>query len=243
MKNRLIAPILGLCTCAALTLPLAGCTQPADQSPDTSDGVLRLLDFDAFIEVPLIRQGTTYSCGIAAMHSLLRWASYDLDINDEYLMEDCGTTPETGTNYQSMMDYMEATGLLEVSWRENLTAEDLKSSIQQGSVVLLPIQAWDGRETPTGEFEWFEGADYIDHWSAGHWVILCGYNDQRALFMDPSTAGTYTEMTWEDLEYRWHDSADYVDDDTPFTAVDHCGIVVTKTGTEEYDNQVVMPLR
>ena len=45
-----------------------------------------------------------------------------------------------------------------------------------------------------------------------------------------------------DLEYRWHDSADYVDDQTPFTGVDHCGMIVYKTGGEEYDPEAVMPL-
>ena len=33
--------------------------------------VTRLADFPNFTEVPLIRQGTVYSCGIACLHSLL----------------------------------------------------------------------------------------------------------------------------------------------------------------------------
>lgn len=227
-----------ICLCLLLFL-LVGCTESVESSADVS----RLSDFEEFVEIPCIRQGTTYSCGIAALHSLLRWASYDLDVNDEYLMEACGTTPETGTNYEKLMDYMEQTGLLEVTWMDTMTADDIKSSIQDGCVVMIPIQAWASKETDSGEMVWFESSDYEDYWDAGHWVIACGYNDQNALFMDPSTAGTYTQMSWEDLELRWHDSDNYVNDATPFNKVDHCGMIVSKTGTETYDHEVVMPLQ
>ena len=237
MKKKLCILLAAVLIAAGLT---AGCGEQDQASGE--DGQLMLSDFDEFVRIPLIRQGTTYSCGVAAMHSLLRWASYDLDINDEYLMADCGTTPEYGTNYQSIMDYMSSTGLLDVSQREGMTADDIKSVVQEGGVVILAIQAWDYVENEDGEIEYFEGKDYIDHWSAGHWAIACGYNEERILFMDPSTAGTYTSMTWEDLEYRWHDSADYVDDETPFTKVDHFGIIVYKTGDEVYDPDVVNPL-
>lgn len=219
---------------------LAGCSGQGKVSVD--DGQLYLSDFDKVVELPLIRQGTTYSCGVAAMHSLLRWASYDLDINDEYLMEACGTTPENGTNYQSIMDYMNDTGLLDASWQDEMTEDDIRAIINDGGVVMLPIQAWEYSEDEEGNIVYFEGKDYVDHWSAGHWAIACGYNDSNVLFMDPSTAGTYATMTWEDLEYRWHDSADYVDENTPFTGVDHCGMIVYKTGGETYDRDAVMPL-
>ena len=63
-------------------------------SNSESGAEIMLSDYPHFVEIPLIRQGTTYSCGIASMHSLLRWASYNLDINDEHLMEACGTTKE-----------------------------------------------------------------------------------------------------------------------------------------------------
>lgn len=218
---------------------LSGC----GERNESNENERLLSDYTEFVEIPLIRQGTTYSCGIAAMHSLLRWASYDLDINDEYLMEACGTTREKGTDYLSIMEYLNDTGLLEASWQENMDFDDIKNIIQNGGVVMMPIQAWDMKESASGELVWFDGEDYKDYWAAGHWVIACGYNDIRVLFMDPSTAGTYADMTWDDLELRWHDSADYVDDDTPFTSVDHCGIVVYKTGEEEYSSDVVKPLR
>lgn len=237
MMKKICACLLSILMAAGL---FAGCTDQNESAAD--EGQLTLSDFDKVVRIPLIRQGTTYSCGVAAMHSLLRWASYDLDINDEYLMEDCGTTPENGTSYQSIMDYMNGTGLLDVTWQEEMTSDDIKAVTDEGGVVILPIQAWDYHETESGEIEYFDGEDYIDHWSAGHWAIACGCSDSRVLFMDPSTAGTYTQMTWTDLEYRWHDSADYVDDQTPFTGVDHCGMIVYKTGGEEYDPEAVMPL-
>lgn len=113
MMKKICACLLSILMAAGL---FTGCTDQNESAAD--EGQLTLSDFDKVVRIPLIRQGTTYSCGVAAMHSLLRWASYDLDINDEYLMEDCGTTPENGTSYQSIMDYMNGTGLLDVTWQE-----------------------------------------------------------------------------------------------------------------------------
>ncbi len=220
-----------------LTVFLCGCLQKEEDVAQA-----QLSDYPQFVEVPLIRQGTTYSCGIAAMHSLLRWASYDWDINDEYLMEDCGTTRENGTTYQSILAYIQKTGELEVTWQEEMTAEELKKVINNGGVVMMPLQAWEYKETSPDEWVSFDAEDYRDYWASGHWVIACGYNDSGVLFMDPGTAGCYTAMTWADMEIRWHDSPDYIDDNTPFIKYEHCGMVVYKTGTEEYDRQVVQPL-
>ena len=211
-------------------------------SNSESGAEIMLSDYPHFVEIPLIRQGTTYSCGIASMHSLLRWASYNLDINDEHLMEACGTTKESGTAYQRLLSYMQETGQLDAEWKEKMTLEEVKNTIDAGGVVMMPIQAWESKNDSAGESTAFETDDYKDYWAAGHWVIACGYNDRSVLFMDPSTAGCYTQMPWGALDMRWHDSPDYEDGSTTFTKYEHCGLVIYKLGSEKYDPKVVKPL-
>lgn len=201
-----------------------------------------LSDFPHFVRIPLIRQGTSYTCGVAAMHSILRWHSYDGDINDERLCEACGTTAENGTAYQRIVEYLAGVDGLDASWHENMSAGDLMAVIDAGGVAMLPIQAWEYRPTASGAQALFDTEDYRDHWQGGHWVVACGYNARDVLFMDPSTAGCYARMPWDALNVRWHDSPDCTDGSAPFTRYEHCGIVVYKTNAEQYDGDIVQPL-
>ena len=201
-----------------------------------------LSDYPCRTEIPLIRQGTTYTCGIAALHSILRWASYDLDINDETLMEACGTTVENGTAWGHIIEYMLGTHLLDAEWRLNMTCEELRQILDAEGVVMMPIQAWEYKEIASNEWVSFDAEDYRDYWMGGHWVIACGYNENNVLFMDPATAGCYTAMTWDALEIRWHDSPDSGDGAAQFVKYEHAGIVVYKLSDELYDKNSVYPL-
>ena len=62
--------------------------------------------------------------------------SYDWDVNDQYLMEDCGTSEENGTPPEGIMDYPEYTGLFELSWKEHMTAEDYAGHWSAGRWVI-----------------------------------------------------------------------------------------------------------
>lgn len=236
MNRKISAVVL----CVLLVFALCGCTS---EKSDSSSQETTLSDFPEFVEVPLIRQGTPYTCGIACLHSLLRWASYDQDVNDVNLIEACGTTEANGTSYKRILQYLQDTKLFNVSWNENMTADQLKTVINNGGVVMMPIQAWETRQTADGKTEAFSADDYKDWWSGGHWVIACGYNNDEVLFMDPATAGCYTDMSWADLEARWHDSPDYVSADQPFEKYEHCGFIVYRLNPEGYDSSIVEPLR
>ena len=211
-------------------------------SPSATEAAVKLGDFPVFTEMPLIRQGTVYTCGIACLHSVLRWASYKLDANDEQLMAYCGTSRDNGTPYQKILQYMAGTKKLAAVWKSGITSAELKKILRSGGVVMMPIQAWDYKDTDKGSVP-FETEDYRRHWSGGHWVIACGFSGSSVLFMDPATAGNYAQMSWPALEVRWHDSPDYISDDEHFEKYEHCGIIVRKVGGERYDRNAVMPLK
>lgn len=224
VERPLLAILLaGLC--------LLGCVPSGRVREGTLD------EYPNYVELPLVRQGTIYSCGIAALHSLLRWASPELDINDQYLMEACGTTSEDGTPVEAIREYLEGTGMFELSWRQGISRDELKSVIDDGGVVLMPIQAWETKVDESGNLVPYDADDYSDYWDAGHWVIACGYNDSEVLFMDPSTAGSYTSMSWGDLDARWHDG-----NPSASIRLERAGLIVFKTGGEEYDRDEVRPL-
>lgn len=238
------APIAAIALSFCLVFGLCACSASNETAKKTKDTVdVNVGYFAHFNEVPLIRQGTDYTCGIACLHSILRWASVAGDINDERLAEACGTTIADGTSYERILQYMQGTDGLDAHWSEGMTDDDLRSVIDDSGVVMMPIQAWESKEGGSGESVWFDTQDYRDYWSGGHWVVACGYNDDAVLFMDPSTAGCYAQISWEALDVRWHDSGDYVDDVTPFTKMEHAGITVYKQGDESYDHNAVQPLR
>jgi len=201
-----------------------------------------LQDYPHFVEIPLIRQGTTYACGIACLHSIFLWLSPEMDINDALLSEACGTTEDNGTSYIRILQYMQETGGPEATWHEGITIDALKDVVDNGGVVMMPIQAWEYKETASDVYALFDTEDYIDYWAGGHWVIACGYNDNGTLFMDPSTGGCYASLSWDALDVRWHDSPDYSEGAGDFTRFVHCGIVVYQTGAEPYNHNVVRPL-
>ncbi len=58
---------------------------------------------------------------------------------------------------------------------------------------MLLIQAW-------GE----NGVDYATDWKDSHYVIACGYDENRIYFMDPYTLGYYTYISTSELLKRWH---------------------------------------
>ena len=124
-----------------------------------------------------------------------------------------------------------------------MTIDQLKSVIDKGGCVMMPLQAWEFKENAAGETVSFTAEEYANYWTGGHWVIACGYNDTSVLFMDPSTGGCYTQLSMDALDVQWHDSPDFAAADQAFTKLEHCGIAVYCPGGATYDDNVVQPLR
>ncbi len=145
----------------------------------------------ALIPVPLARQATGYTCGVAALQSVLHYfgQSYRQDV----LAEALGSNPEHGTNYKRMAAFAQANGVA-CQAHEGLSPATLRAMVGAGKPVVIALQAW-------GE----PGVDYAADWEDGHYVVVVGFDDANFYFMDPSVLGNYTYLSVDALLARWHD--------------------------------------
>ena len=174
------------------------------------------------IELPLYRQSHNFTCGVACVASVLRYAGYDFDTREDRLLWELEATPENGTNYLKIAEYLEsvrteefpntqviATEVMCVDYASNEAdlkhtdglLSQLREALDNDSPVICAIQAWKD----DGDYQAKTEDD-------GHYVVLIGYQKDTEkdtytyYFMDPSTAGSYTYLTEEEFILRWHDN-------------------------------------
>lgn len=178
----------------------------------------RTINFDRFIKLPLYRQGYDFTCGVACVMSILRYAGYEFDTREDRLLWKLGSTPEAGTNYETIREYLESvryenssadvivTTVHECDYDSKCSNEtdveklltEFRNAIDNDSPVICAIQAWK------------DDGDYASRTEDdGHYVVLIGYKKYSEgyiyYFMDPSTAGNYTYLTEKEFILRWHD--------------------------------------
>ena len=174
------------------------------------------------LEVPLYRQGHNFTCGVSCVASVLRYAGYDFDTREDRLLLELAATPENGTNYMKIAEYLNAVRIEgfpntpvfateivctdyaldehDLALSDRLLSQ-FRAALDDDTPVICVIQAWkdDGDYTTRTEDD-------------GHYVVLVGYmkDTQRDsyiyFFADPSTAGSYTYLTEEEFILRWHDN-------------------------------------
>ncbi|MCX5790492.1 MAG: C39 family peptidase [Elusimicrobia bacterium] len=150
------------------------------------------------LAVPLHQQETNYSCGAAALFSVLRyWQAFDGKERDLY--SPLGTTRKDGTEPPKLAQVAKTFGL-SAELRKGMTLSDLRAALDQGQTVIVDIQAW--REGKTAKTAW------KDDWEDGHYVVLVGLDDKNAFFEDPVLKDSYAYMPVEELPVRWHDYED-----------------------------------
>jgi predicted double-glycine peptidase len=147
------------------------------------------------LHVPIHRQEADYSCGPAALLSVMRyWRAFDGAERDLYdLLE---TTPRDGTEPVKIAETAAAFGLT-VEMRTGMTTDDLRAQLARGKTVILDIQAW--RTGSSARMPW------EDVWEDGHYAVLIGMDAKYAYFMDPVLSDTYAYMPLDELPRRWHD--------------------------------------
>ena len=172
------------------------------------------------IRLPLYRQSHNFTCGVSCVSSVLRYAGYDFDTREDRLFLELGSTPENGTNYMKIVEYLESvrldsspdkpvfsTKVISLDYdNSNQEANDndgllreIRTSLDDNHPIICAIQAWK------------DDADYSSRSEEdGHYVVLIGYskgNDGYLYyFIDPSTSGSYTYLTEDEFILRWHDS-------------------------------------
>jgi predicted double-glycine peptidase len=187
---------------ALLGLQLGGAAQDAPGSPS-----LPLTRASKLIPLPLVRQATEYTCGTAAVLSVLAY------FGDSYfeaaLAKQLATNSRTGTYYKRIIEFARAHGY-DVTANSAMTIAALKQCIDEGAPVICLVQAWSGKTVDYGK-------DVTD----GHYVVAVGYDSQDIYFMDPWSLGSYTYLPYADLEARWHDVQ-------KGTRIEHLGIALKK---------------
>ncbi|MFP5213563.1 MAG: C39 family peptidase [Acidobacteriota bacterium] len=151
-----------------------------------------------FLQLPLVRQSTDYSCGVAALQSVLYY--YGEEIREDRLAKALGTTSQDGTDYRKIISFSNKVFQnpdrrnLQMSKQTDMTIEDLKLLVDAKKPTIVLIQAWAN-----------PGVDWANDWEDGHYVVVVGYDDSNIYFVDPSTLGHYTYIPIPEFRDRWHD--------------------------------------
>ncbi|SHK43631.1 Peptidase_C39 like family protein [Clostridium cavendishii DSM 21758] len=146
--------------------------------------------YNHFVPVPLCYQETLYTCGVACVQSIL--ASYGIIYHQDVLIESLQQKPIFGTDYHNIISFMQKLGF-QASFNIDMNINIVKSYIDNMITPILLIQAWKD-----------DNIDYNFDWKDNHYVIACGYDDYRIIFMDPFTLGNYTYISNTELIKRWH---------------------------------------
>lgn len=171
------------------------------------------------IRLPLYRQSHNFTCGVSCVSSVMRYAGYDFDTREDRLFLELGSTPENGTNYMKIVEYLESvrldsspdkpvfsTKVISLDY-DNQDSEnndsllrEIRTALDENHPIICAIQAWK------------DDADYSSMAEDdGHYVVLIGYNKDKNnnylyYFMDPSSSGSYTYLSEKEFILRWHDN-------------------------------------
>jgi predicted double-glycine peptidase len=145
------------------------------------------------VPVPLISQASPWTCGPAALMSVLVYFGV-FDDAESRLDAELGATPQDGTRVRNLVAVARRFGLA-ADARTTLELDDLKNELSRGAVVIVALQAW-----ATGAV-----TDWRSHWEDGHYVVVVGVSDDRVYFMDPSVRTGYAYLPRAEFVDRWHD--------------------------------------
>ena len=147
------------------------------------------------IKIPLFRQATFYTCGVASLDAILYyWQVYDS--TEEVLAQQCGATEENGTHPENIVKVAQSYNLTSYL-KENSELKDLIEAVNGGWTVILDVQAWtDSENYPV---------DWKNDWEDGHYVVLLALDDENVYIMDPSTGARYAYLPVREFLDRWHD--------------------------------------
>jgi predicted double-glycine peptidase len=177
--------------------------------------------------VPLIRQATPYTCGVASLESIL--AYYGQEWREDKLAQELKADPENGTDYHEIMRFARERGL-QVEAAENMTLDDLRRAAGQDRPVMVAIQAWSDHPEA-----------YTDGWEDGHYSIVVGVDDKNVYLMDPSTIGNYTFIPIPEFLARWHDY--YLDREGRKVKLIHFGMVFGAGAKPAFEPGALKPLQ
>jgi predicted double-glycine peptidase len=172
------------------------------------------------IKIPMTRQATNYTCGVAALQSV--FAYFGEDFREDALARRLKADRNEGTSYKRMRKLARSKGYT-VDVKTGMTLQNLKGLIDRKKPVICLIQAWPDKKV-----------NYKTDWEDGHYVVAIGYDANDFYFMDPSTLGYYTYIPIKEFLDRWHDTDSKA-------KLFNFGMVVEKP-TSNYDQSIARKL-
>lgn len=175
-----------------------------------------------FIQVPLTYQATSFSCGAAALQSVLYY--YGLAIRERKMAEKLRTNSEIGTEYKNIIKIAQSFDFTAKAIF-NTSLNELEKFIEGDIPVIVLIQAWADKNF-----------SYENHWGDEHYVVAIGYDMDNFYFMDPYILGNYTYMPRGDFLLRWHGREEE-------TVLEQLAIIITRgKGQGTYNPEEILLL-
>jgi hypothetical protein len=139
------------------------------------------------------RQTTEYSCGPAALQSVL--AYWGRDIDEAALIELLDTDPEVGTHPEDIVRGARSLGF-DAQVKENLTLDEVAEFASSGSPVIGLAQVWRSQKdahVPAAE-----------EWDCGHYVVILAVDKDYVYFQDPYARMCKAFAPRDVFEEHWH---------------------------------------
>jgi predicted double-glycine peptidase len=198
---------------------------PALQTPQPSPDLDQIKNL---IRIPLVRQTMDYTCGVAALQSVL--LCYGEEYGQLELARILGTDTHKGTSYRAILRFanrkfsnQRKRDFQMRKWCD-MKIDDLRQVIDAGKPMIIFMQAWGN-----------SGVNWKKEWKEGHYVVAIGYDEKNIYFMDPSTLGQYTYVPIEEFLDRWHDK-----DPSIGEKLIRCGLVIGNDSKKPvYDFRII----
>ena len=177
----------------------------------------------SLIRVPIVNQASDFTCGVAAMLSVLYYWDKKEDDYETNLAKRLKANGKDGVVSTQIKRYARSRGF-KVLRKENMALEEIEDFIRDGKPVLVLLQAWPDSKR----------AAWKGKWKDGHFAVAIGSDAHNIYFMDPSTLGNYTYIPKKEFIDRWHDW----DGDKQ---VCHLGVVIWR-GRPSFDHRIVVKM-
>lgn len=128
---------------------------------------------------PLVKQNTDYTCGPAALRSILLY--HGISLSEETLAERLNTNCEVGTTAKALVRELKRHGF-SPRFETLVSLKKLALHIQDRRFPILHVQS--GGES--------------------HWVVLVDINERHFILMDPWRANKYRKISRFGLNQIWY---------------------------------------
>ena len=167
------------------------------------------------LDVPDVRQPSDYSSGPTSLQAVLSY--YGMDINVDELINMTNSTPENGTNPENLAEAARKMGF-NAEIKQNMTMKDLQGYLNQGTPVIVDVQAW--KNNTTNVQSWTDEVEY------GHYMVVIGIDNENVYLEDPAVLGSKGYISNLEFVERWHDLYQNSSTGENITTT-HLGIIIT----------------